>query len=88
VGSADTAGRIVTYDTPPQVQGAARAARFQAVRRQTRAQYCHPRAEIEQPEATAVHTTQTMLLRALGATAAPVAAAARVPQFTRYEDRP
>src|SRR5262249_55727929 len=79
VSSAEAAGEIVTYDTPPQVQGAARIARFQEIRAQTKARYCYPRAAIEHSETTPTQRVQAQAM---------VSAAAHEPHFTRYEDRP
>ncbi len=78
VRSAEAGGEVYTQDTSPHVTGAELTARVQQLRAQTRARYCHPRAEIEHPPAQA--TAQT--------TRAPVPAAAHQPRFTRSEEVP
>jgi hypothetical protein len=47
VRSGDDAGVIYTHNTPQRVNQAEFAARFTAVRQQTRAKYCHPREDVE-----------------------------------------
>jgi len=48
VRSGDDVGMIYTFDTPPHLTGSELAARMQAIQAQTRAKYCHRRAEVEQ----------------------------------------
>lgn len=47
VRSGDDTGVIRTHDTPPRVSQPEFAARFSAIRQQTRARYCHPREDVE-----------------------------------------
>jgi hypothetical protein len=77
VRSAEAGGEVYTQDTSPHVTGAELTARVQQLRVQTRARYCHPRAEIEHPAQATAQTTR-----------APGPAAAHQPRFTRSEEVP
>lgn len=48
VRTGETVGVIYTNDTPQRLSGRELVARVQTVLEQTRAKYCHPRAEVEQ----------------------------------------
>ena len=60
VKSDKAVGVIRTHDTAPKLTGDELARRLFAIREQTRATYCHPRAEVEKPQETqelVIHTT-------------------------------
>jgi hypothetical protein len=80
VHSAEATGVIVTLDTSRNVTGAEFAARLWQLQVQTRAKYCHPRAEIEHPHQAPIQTGPAVPVAAM--------AAAHMPQFTRYEEVP
>jgi hypothetical protein len=50
-------GAIYTHDTPRKLTGDDLQRRMFSIREQTRATYCHPRAEVEKPHEIVVHTT-------------------------------
>lgn len=50
-------GVIFTHDTPGKLTGEDLQRRMFAIREQTRAAYCHARAEVEKPHEIVVHTT-------------------------------